>query len=383
MPARSKETDFYQPRIKRSHANSGLLVVGTAVAVVGALALSGNLGGGRPAASSEGGSPTPTAITATPTPEGAGAATPTPDTSANYSPAGHYQMGEFAKVKAGDFVVGDIKVAPAGTGETANDLSKFARLYDTDGHTAPGVTDTAQTGLITHFQQDAEIYLPYGGDDVRGVTNPDVWVTGQIQDMINGGCENGCSQGVGVKDSQGNWKPVEWTGMDTTMTQEGILAKDVLAEDNNSTATASPEASHPADCQCVVCCNICPTASATPSMKCPEDDHQMGLGDVFTLPAGDKAIVEADAVIDPKLDKDGKPVKGTGTIAHDSLGSTGALDKLYDGKSHVIWTPVGAGDVQVFCPTVTQDTLQKWYDADLNALINTGRTLDSKSVDLE
>jgi len=34
-------------------------------------------------------------------------------------------------------------------------------------------------------------------------------------------------------------------------------------------------------------------------MKCPEDDHQMGLGDVFTLPAGDKAIVEADAVIDP------------------------------------------------------------------------------------
>ena len=400
---------------KRPVIGTGAAAIGGAALLTAALVLSANIGGkGAEATKSTdpatGAAAVESLNPSTPT-TGEAAASPTPNNSANYSQPGHFQPGAFANVETGDIVVSDIKVAPVGTPENAQGISGFARLYDTDTDKKSQMAgipdsqiDNAKTGLITKFSQDAEVYFPYGGDVVRGIQNPDVWIANQVQDMENSGCvpatatsKGGCSEGVFV---------ANFTGMDTTVAQDGKLAKDVLAMDNPNSASLTPSESpaplasfnisalSPEDqilyqiqqelqnCLCEGK-KASPAPSAEPIGQCPEDDHPMKQGDVYKLPEGDRAIVEADAIIDPKFDSKGNYIPGTGKRTYDNLAKTGAISQILDGKSHVIWTPVGGGDVQVFCSTTDTNTIHDWYIKDKNALEAGGRTLDPNSITIQ
>lgn len=352
---------------------------------------------------------------ATPTPEVEGS-TPsasvepseTPENGVAYSQAGHYELGSTAIVKTGDILIGDIKMADLGSKD-------YVRLFDMDTDKRDGVTDNAKTGLITVVKEDAEVYFKYGGDIVNvDADKQAMWLEDQKKDMANGGCgPEGCNQGVDI---------VEWSGLDSTITQSGKSALEVQAMDNaNGEVSVNPSSETPTVAEVPTITEndltgktvdekrdiilkilqdgkidvstpegraifdllldcLCPTVPTktvepTPSVDCPvvSDDKVMKMGETKTFNDVYGIIGQGDLNI--------KIGSGPWKRYYDDSAKTAGVNVRWFGKETDvrIKAPVGGADIIFYlCPD------KKAFDTKVKevkeATLDTGRTIDRRSL---
>lgn len=329
-------------------------LAGTAAALIIAAGVGScvYLNNGKEAAATAGPTSTPTIELATPTPSAAASGTP------EGVQTFHLGIGDKMTVLPGDIIVGDVTMSDA-------DCSSAFPLYDTDTDKAPNVLDNTKTALYVDVEANGEVYAGYGGDVVRGLSSDKLtaWLNNEKLNKLRSGFTQ-----VDV---------VDWTGYSTTVDEAGkTAAQENLPQISLCTlpgASSSPEAT-----PTTPCCNICGAPTPTPEATCgcgatptpegpctPMDDKVEAAGQTIKT-NGESFIVEGDVTID-------------GVRHFDNTGSTGAIDKVTDGKAHTIYFNYKS-DWQKFNPCATDQDVQNTYSNDLQQLKDSGRKLDSNSL---
>jgi hypothetical protein len=358
---------------KKGQKNRGIgcgsAALGGAAGALGALLLFGAgscaLNNGRETSNpTAGASNSPTAIVEMATPTASQAASGSPKLEVQ---SFHLVAGDKMAVLPGDVIVGDVTLSDTDCG------SAFP-LYDTDTHKAADVQDNTKTALYVDVEANGEVYAGYGGDVIRGLSGDakTSWLNNQKIDKVRSGFTK-----VDV---------VDWTGYSSTKDEAGqTAAQQNLPQLGLCTlpgASSSPESgasSSPEATQTTPCCNICGAPTPTPEATCgcatptktpegpctPMEDTIEAAGKTIKT-NGESFIVEGDVTID-------------GVKHFDNSSSTGAIDKVTDGKSHTILFNY-QGDFQKFNSCATGNDIQNTYDKDKTALNNSGRSLDGKSL---